>query len=227
MIVLAGASGGLGRHLTQELAKDHEIMGLYHTHKPEPVHGNVEFYSVDITSSGDIEEFVANVRTRLERVQLINAAGVSIDGVALRLSEELWNSVISANLTGPFLLARTLLPLMREQCYGRIVNISSVVGHVGVAGTAAYAASKTALDGLTKTLAAENASKNILVNNLALGYFDAGMMTKLPRDLQERIQAGIPLRRLGHPDDVVRAVRFLLECDYVTGTTIHINGGLF
>lgn len=227
MIIMPGASGGLGRYLTQELCSDYPIMGIYHLNRPEPVEGGVEFHHVDITDSGSIAAFIGAVEDRLEHIQLVNMAGISLDGMAHKLPEESWKSVIDTNLTGPYLISRALLPLMRKQGYGRIINISSVVGRIGVAGTVAYAASKTGLDGLAKTLAAENAGRNILVNNLALGYFDAGIMARLPAEVQDGIRAGIPVGKLGHPKDVALAVRFLLECDYVTGTTVHVNGGLY
>ena len=227
MIVIVGASGGLGSYLTRALSKEYSIIGLYYSNRPERTEGNVEFSQVDITDSGSIAGFVSKFEDRLEHIQLLNVAGVSLDGMGHKLAEETWDCVINTNLTGSYLMARALLPLMRRQGYGRIINFSSVVGRIGVPGTSAYAASKTGLDGLTKTLAVENAGKNIRVNALALGYFDAGIMTRLPPEIQESIRAEIPVGKLGHPKDVALAVRFLLECDYITGTTIHINGGLY
>ncbi|MBM4311229.1 MAG: SDR family oxidoreductase [Deltaproteobacteria bacterium] len=227
MIVMTGASGGLGSYLVRSLSCDYPIIAIDHGNLPESVTGDAEYYKVDITDSESIKAFMSKVEGKLEHIQLLNMAGVSLDGTAHRLSEQSWRSSIDTNLTGSFLMARALLPLMRQQSYGRIINFSSVVGKLGVPGAVAYAASKTGLDGLTRVLAIENAGKNILVNNLSLGYFNAGMMHTLPADMQSSIRSKIPLGKLGDPKDVALAVRFLLECDYITGTTLHLNGGLY
>lgn len=123
-------------------------------------------------------------------------------------------------------MCRAMLPFMRQQEWGRIINISSIVGQVGVPGTVAYSASKSGLFGLTRTLAVENASRNITVNTLALGYFSVGMINVIRPEIQEQIKAKIPMKRFGDPHNVELAIRFLIECDYITGATININGGL-
>ncbi len=158
--------------------------------------------------------------------EALDAAGISLDGMAHKLPEASWDTVLDTNLKGSFNMARAVLPLMRDESWGRIINLSSIVGQIGVPGTAAYSASKAGLFGLTRALAAENASKNVTINTLALGYFDAGMIKTIPPEQLAKIVSTIPMKRLGDPRDLVRAVRFLIEADYVTGTTININGGL-
>ena len=116
---------------------------------------------------------------------------------------------------------------MREQEYGRIINLSSVVAQKGAMGTSAYAASKAGLWGLTKTIAIENANKNILINNINLGYMEIGMTTKIPYELQEQIKESILLKRFGPISDIIHAIDFLISAQYVTGTSIDINGGLY
>jgi 3-oxoacyl-[acyl-carrier protein] reductase len=157
---------------------------------------------------------------------LVNLAGISLDGMGHKMDESTWDRVVDTNLKGTFLMSRAILPFMRGQEWGRIINISSVVGQKGVPGTVAYASSKGGLYSLSRTLAAENATKNITVNALALGYFEVGMIGVLKPEVQEQVRQTIPMKRLGHPRNVELAIRFLIDADYITGTTININGGL-
>ena len=226
MIILTGASGGLGSYLVEHLGNDFEIIGTYNTHKPSQTDKVVSYHQVDITDSSNIERFVASVSDKLQRIVLINMAGISIDGMGHKMSDDTWNQVVDINLKGTFQMCRALLPFMRKQKWGRIINISSVVGQLGVLGTIAYSASKSGLFGLTRTLAMENALKNVTVNTLALGYFNIGMINVITPEIQEIIKANIPMKRLGDPRDIELAIRFLIESDYVTGGTININGGL-
>ena len=226
MIILTGASGGLGSYLVEHLSKDSEIIGTYNTHKPPQTDRVVSYYQVDTTDSSSVEQFVDSVSDKLQKIVLINMAGISIDGMGHKMSDNTWDRVVNTNLKGTFLMCRALLPFMRQQNWGRIINISSVVGQIAVQGTVAYSASKSGLFGLTRTLAVENVSKNITVNVLALGYFNTGMINVIPPEIQEAIKAKIPMKRLGTPRDIELAIRFLIESDYITGSTININGGL-
>ena len=226
MIVITGASGGLGIYLVEQLGKDYKIIGTYNTHKPASNDRVVAYYQVDVRDIGSVERFTAAVAGKLQRIVLINLAGISLDGMGHKMSDAVWNRVVDTNLKGTFLMCRAMLPFMREQKWGRIINLSSIVGQMGVPGTVAYSASKSGLFGLTRTLAAENATKNITVNTLALGYFDIGMISVIKPEIQEQIKARIPMRRLGDPRNVELAVRFLIESDYITGSIININGGL-
>lgn len=224
-IVVTGASGALGSYLVERLGCDFEIIGTYKGHQP-PAGLRAQWHRVDVTRSESVQEFVESVRPQLDRVMLVNMAGISIDCIAHRMSDAAWDQVLDTNLTGTFLACRAILPLMREKNWGRIVTVSSIVGQIGVPGTVAYAASKAGLLGMTRTLAAENAGKNITVNALALGYFDRGMTTALDPELQQQIIPKIPMKRFGDPRNIEMAVRFLLEADYVTGSVININGGI-
>jgi NAD(P)-dependent dehydrogenase (short-subunit alcohol dehydrogenase family) len=124
-------------------------------------------------------------------------------------------------------MIHALLPIMREQNWGRVVNFASVVAQSGVPGTTAYAASKAGLWGLSKSLAKENATKGITINSLNLGYFDVGMIKEVPADMQAKIKEQIPSGMFGHPDNIYNAIRFLIDSDYVNGTTIDLNAGLY
>ena len=226
MIVITGASGGLGSYLVEQLGKDYEIIGTYNTHKPASNDRVVAYYQVDVRDIGSVERFTAAVAGELQRIVLINLAGISLDGIGHKMSDAIWDRVVDTNLKGTFLMCRAILPFMREQKWGRIINVSSVVGQMGVPGTVAYSASKSGLFGLTRTLAVENATKNITVNTLALGYFDIGMINVIKPEIQEQIKAMIPMKRFGDPRNVELAIRFLIECDYITGSIMNLNGGL-
>jgi 3-oxoacyl-[acyl-carrier protein] reductase len=159
---------------------------------------------------------------------LVNNAGLTRDQLAMRMSDEDWAQVIEVNLTSSFRLARAAMRGMLRARWGRIVNITSVVGQTGNPGQANYAASKAGLVGMTKSLAAELASRNITVNCVAPGFIDTAMTAGLSGDQKERLMAAIPMARFGVGGDVAAAVAFLVsdEAGYVTGQTIHVNGGM-
>jgi len=191
MIVITGASGGLGKFIVEEFSKDDDVIGTYYTHIPDP-HQRTEYFQLDVTCASSIDQFVNDVRSKLDHVVLINLAGISIDGFGHKMQENIWDRVLDTNLKGNFLMARALLPFMRQQGWGRIINVSSIVGEVGIPGTGAYSASKTGLFGLTRALAAENATHNVTVNVLALGYFQVGMINVIKPEIQEEIKSKIP-----------------------------------
>jgi len=223
-IVITGASGGIGSYLIENL-QHHEIFGCYNSRIPsESV--NAEFFQVDVTDAQSVESFTEQVSSRLKSVVLINLAGISLNAMAHKMEESTWDQVLDTNLKGTFLMSRALLPFMRDEQWGRIINISTIVGQIGVPGTVAYSASKSGLAGLTRTLAVENVRKNITANALALGYYNVGMINTIEPRLQEAIIERIPMKRLGDPKDIVLAVKFLIECEYITGSIININGGM-
>jgi 3-oxoacyl-[acyl-carrier protein] reductase len=226
MLIITGASGGLGKYLTEHLYKDYEIIGTYNSHKPQTRYEKTDFYQVNVCNSESIDQFVKEIEDRIQQVVLINMAGISLDGMGHKMDESSWDRVLNTNLKGTFLMCRGLLPIMRKQGWGRIINISSIVGQIGLPGTVAYSASKGGLFSLTRTLAAENVTKNITVNVLALGYFQVGMINVIKPEIQEQIKSTIPMKRFGDPKNLELAVRFLIESDYITGTVININGGL-
>ncbi|MEP6993856.1 MAG: 3-oxoacyl-[acyl-carrier-protein] reductase [Acidobacteriota bacterium] len=160
---------------------------------------------------------------------LVNNAGVTEDNLILRMSRDAWDRVLATNLTGAFLLTQAVVKGMVRKRYGRIVNVTSVVGLMGNAGQANYAASKAGLIGLTKSVARELASRNITCNAVAPGFIATAMTEKMTEDSRAKLTGQIPLERLGSPDDVAAAVAFLgsEEASYVTGTVLNVSGGLY
>jgi 3-oxoacyl-[acyl-carrier protein] reductase len=160
---------------------------------------------------------------------LVNNAAITKDGLALRMKKDDWDAVISTNLTGAFLAIQQVLQGMMKERWGRIINISSIVGETGNPGQANYVASKAGLIGLTKSLAQEMASRNITVNAVAPGFIDTDMTAVLSDDLKANLLAHIPLKRLGKPEDVAAAVNFLAsdEAAYITGHVLDVNGGMY
>jgi 3-oxoacyl-[acyl-carrier protein] reductase len=160
---------------------------------------------------------------------LVNNAAMTKDGLALRMKKDDWDAVIATNLTGAFLCVQQVLQGMMKERWGRIVNISSVVGEAGNPGQANYVASKAGLIGLTKSLAQEMSSRNITVNAIAPGFIETDMTASLSEELKANMLAHIPLRRFGKPEDVAAAVKFLAseEAGYITGAVLNVNGGMY
>jgi 3-oxoacyl-[acyl-carrier protein] reductase len=160
---------------------------------------------------------------------LVNNAALTKDGLALRMKKDDWDSVINVNLTGAFLAVQQVLQPMMKQRWGRIINISSIVGETGNPGQANYVASKAGLIGLTKSLAQEIASRNITVNAIAPGFIETDMTSVLSEELKNNMLAHIPLKRFGQPSEVAAAVKFLAseEAGYITGTVLNVNGGMY
>ncbi|MDA9120660.1 SDR family NAD(P)-dependent oxidoreductase [Flavobacteriales bacterium] len=225
MIIITGASGGIGSFLMNEFIKNNvEVRGIYNSTKPSL---NRELmYKADITDTNEISKFIEEIGVDLKNVILINCAGSNYNAFAHKADPVIWASLIQINLIGTFNMINALLPTMRSQNYGRIINIASVVAQKGVAGTSAYAASKSGLWGMTKAIAAENSSKGITINNLNLGYFHIGMIDDIPESLQEQIKSTIPTRDFGNPKDILNSINYLIETHYITGTSIDVNGGL-
>jgi 3-oxoacyl-[acyl-carrier protein] reductase len=232
-ILLTGASGGLGRHLAKVLASSGHRLVLSArkpADTPLPSGNDIHFIACDLTQTEDITDLARHSASLLGKVDaVIHAAGISGSGMSWKISAEEWQQTLAINLTAPFLLSSALLPQMRTARFGRIINLSSVVAYRGVAGTSAYAASKAGLDGWVRAMALENAAHGITVNNLALGYFDAGMLYDIPEDLRTRIRTEIPAGDFGNPETVSSLILWLLSdsAGYCTGQTIHLNGGLY
>ena len=160
---------------------------------------------------------------------LVNNAAVTKDGLALRMKKDDWDAVLGTNLTGAFLAIQQVMQGMMKERWGRIINISSIVGETGNPGQANYVASKAGLIGLTKSLAQEIASRNITVNAIAPGFIDTDMTAALSDQLKQNMLAHIPLKRFGKPEDVAAAVKFLAseEAGYITGAVLNVNGGMY
>ena len=185
---------------------------------------------LDLAEPASIEAAAAKVAAEFGRIDiLVNNAGITRDGLAMRMKKADWDAVLAANLTGSFLLIQQVLPAMMRNRWGRIINISSVVGQAGNAGQANYAASKAGLIGMTKSIAQEMASRNVTVNSVAPGYIATAMTETLPAEVKEKMVGAIPMRRVGTPEEVAAAVRFLAseEASYITGHTLDVNGGLY
>jgi NAD(P)-dependent dehydrogenase (short-subunit alcohol dehydrogenase family) len=183
----------------------------------------------DIGSKEDCQRVIEEVMKQHERIDvLVNNAGITADKMMHKMEPDDWDRVIQVNLSGAFYLSRLVYPHMSERGSGRIVNISSVIGEQGNMGQANYAAAKSGLFGLTMSLAQEAATKGITVNCVAPGYIETDMVAGVPEKVRDKIISGIPIRRLGQPDEVARVVEFLADPDsaYITGQVYSINGGM-
>jgi 3-oxoacyl-[acyl-carrier protein] reductase len=186
--------------------------------------------NLDLASAESIKEAIGRVVKDKGRVDvLVNNAGITRDGLAVRMKPADWDAVLRTNLDGSFLCIQQVLSGMMRNRWGRIINITSVVGQAGSPGQVNYAASKAGLIGLTKSLAQEVASRNITVNAVAPGYVDTDMTRDLPEELKRTIMGKIPLARMGTPEDIAAAVKFLAsdEASYITGQVLAVNGGMY
>lgn len=225
MILISGASRGIGKYLFEKFIADgEEVIGIYN--KTRPTIQEDRYFQVDLTQEQQVVDFVSAHKNRLKEIRLIHCAGVNMNGFTHKLSLENWRYVMQGNLDTAFLLSRHLLPLMREQNYGRLVFIASVVPQIGVPGTSAYAGSKTGLWGLMKVISKENATKGITANCMNLGYFNVGMISEVPEDMMKVVLSTVPMKKLGDPSNIYHAMKFVMAADYLTGAEIDINGGL-
>ncbi len=227
MIIITGASRGIGKILFERFCKEGEIVyGTYNSTFPDTE--KIEYFTkVDISCISSVKEWINKINDKLTRIVLINCAGTNYNSFAHKSNIKKWIQVINVNLIGTFNVIHAFLPYMREENYGRIINFSSVVAQIGVPGTSAYAASKAGLWGLTKSVAVENAKKGITINTLNLGYFNIGMINEVPKEFQEVIKEKIPSGNFGDPENIFKAVKFLIEVDYVNGTSIDLNSALY
>ena len=236
--IVTGAAQGIGRAIAEALAgagADVAVADLDPGRSQEAVAAITKMgrralnIKVNVADWNDAKAMVDQVVKEWGKVDiLVNNAGITRDGLLLRMKEEDWNLVLQVNLNGTFNCTKAALQPMTKQRYGRIVNIASIVGAIGNAGQANYAASKAAVIGLTKTVAREYASRAVTVNAVAPGFIDTAMTQQLPAEVKEALYKQIPLGRLGQPSDVADAVKFLVsdEAGYITGHVLHVNGGM-
>jgi 3-oxoacyl-[acyl-carrier protein] reductase len=236
--VVTGAAQGIGQAIAESLAQagadvvvaDLDVKRCQETVDRVKKHNRQALaVSTNVAQWDDVKALVDQVVKDWGRIDIfVNNAGITRDGLVVRMKEEDWNAVIQVNLTGTFYCTKAALGPMSKQRYGRIINMASVVGVMGNAGQANYAASKAAVIGLTKTIAREYASRNITVNAVAPGFINTAMTQGLGEDVREMLSKQIPLGRLGEPGDVAEAVRFLASdaASYITGQVLHVNGGM-
>jgi NAD(P)-dependent dehydrogenase (short-subunit alcohol dehydrogenase family) len=226
MKIITGASRGIGKYLLERyISLGEAVYGTFLSTMPSSEYAS-HYSRVDVSDYTDVSNWINSI-TLSEKIELINCAAVNYNSFAHKADPELWKKSIEINLTGSFNMICALLPVMRKNNYGRIINFSSVVAQTGVAGTSAYAASKAGLWGLTKAIAVENASKGITINNLNLGYFQIGMGQDILPEMREKLKERIPSNKFGDPENIFEAINFLIENNYINGTSIDINGGLF
>ena len=226
-ILIAGASRGIGKYLADKLASDgYMVYGSYNQTKPDE-NSNVEFCKVDTTVAEEVKSWIRGISFNKEdKIVLINCVGANYNAMLHKSDADEWEKAFDVNLMGAYYLSKSILPVMRENGFGRIIFLSSVVPKIGVPGTSAYSAAKAALWGLSKTIAIENAKKNITANCINLGYFDIGMISDVPENMLEQIKNQIPKGNLGDPGNIYNTIGYLIKSDYITGTQVDLNGGL-
>jgi len=237
--LITGASRGIGKACAMALsdAGARVVLAARNVEKLEEVAAEIRakgreafVVSLDMSSSDSIKEAFSKTAKEFGPVHiLVNNAAITRDTLALRMKKEDWDAVIDTNLSGSFFAIQQVMQGMLKERWGRIINISSVVGESGNAGQANYCASKAGLIGLTKSLAQELASRNITVNAVAPGFIDTDMTSVLSQELKDKLLTTIPLKRLGKPEDIAAAVRFLAsdEASYITGAVLDVNGGMY
>ena len=237
--LVTGASQGIGRACALELAKAGAKVALAARNEAKLAEvageiavlgGTAQAFAIDIASEESIKAGAKATIGHFGSIEiLVNNAGITRDGLMLRMKRADWDAVISTNLTGTFLLTQAVVSSMLRARWGRIINISSVVGETGQAGQANYAASKAGLIGLTKSLARELASRGITANAVAPGYIETAMTAVLDEKQREHMMTQIPLARAGTDQDIANAVRFLAseEAAYITGHVLDVNGGMY
>jgi NAD(P)-dependent dehydrogenase (short-subunit alcohol dehydrogenase family) len=228
MIIITGASKGVGRYLYTQFKQDGiNVVGTYNSTIEGLNKDIIDYYKVDVSDYTSVATMVAQILPLLSEIVLLNCAGISYNSFAHKADIEKWGQVIDVNLKGTFNMIHQLLPFMRNQGYGRIINFSSVVTSLPTPGVSAYAASKAGLLGLTKSLAAENASKSITINAINLGYVNLGMgINEVPVTYQEKMKTQIPAGRFCEPEEIYNTVKYLIQTEYINGAAIDINGGL-
>ncbi|MDA9562984.1 3-oxoacyl-[acyl-carrier-protein] reductase [Candidatus Pelagibacter bacterium] len=234
-IIVTGASGGIGNSIVEKLndCGANVLASGTRLEKLEELKSKfnkIKILKFDISQSDKIEEFIDNAANELGGLDcIVNNAGITQDNLAIRMSIEEWRKVIDINLTSTFLMSKFAIKKMLKNKKGKIINITSVVGHTGNLGQANYTASKAGLVAMSKSLAIEYAKKNINVNCISPGFIKTAMTDKIDEKFKEVIVSKIPSARLGEPEDIANAVLFLASdnSNYINGETLHVNGGMY
>ena len=235
-IIVTGASGGIGNSIVERLHNNGANILATGTRMEKLEELKEKFKEInilkfDISQHDKIEKFINDATEKLGGALdcIVNNAGITKDNLTIRMSLEEWTKVIDINLTSTFLMCKYSIKKMLKNKYGKIINITSVVGHTGNAGQANYTASKAGIVAMSKSLAIEYAKKNINVNCISPGFISTAMTDQIDEKHKEAIIAKIPCNRLGKPEDIANAVTFLSSnlSDYINGETIHVNGGMY
>ena len=235
-IIVTGASGGIGNSIVEKLSKNGANILATGTKKEKldelkSKFKNLKVLKFDISQSDKIEEFIENATNELggNLDCIVNNAGITQDNLAIRMNFEEWKKVIDINLSSTFLLSKYSIKKMLKNKKGKVINITSVVGHTGNLGQANYSAAKAGIIAMSKTLAIEYARKNININCISPGFIKTAMTDKIDTKFKEMIISKIPSGRLGEPEDVANVVLFLASdlSNYINGETLHVNGGMY
>ena len=235
-VIVTGASGGIGNSIVEKLSKNGANILATGTKKEKldelkSKFKNLKVLKFDISQSDKIEEFIENATNELggNLDCIVNNAGITQDNLAIRMNFEEWKKVIDINLSSTFLLSKYSIKKMLKNKKGKVINITSVVGHTGNLGQVNYTAAKAGIIAMSKTLAIEYARKNININCISPGFIKTAMTDKIDTKFKEMIISKIPSGRLGEPEDVANAVLFLASdlSNYINGETLHVNGGMY
>lgn len=236
--IVTGASRGIGAEIARELAKQGAQVVATYSKSPEAIENVVKeieengglsvAYKADVSNLEESTQLIEDVLKRFGKIDvLVNNAGITRDRTFRKMTREEWDQVIDTNLSGAFNTTHAVINHMLEQKYGRIINISSVIGQAGGFGQTNYAASKAGLLGFTKSLALETARNGITVNAICPGFIETEMVAAMPENVKDTIVAKVPMQRLGTTTEVAEAVLYLIHAGFVTGQEINVNGGLY
>ena len=234
-IIITGATGGIGNELVKKfislkgkvLATGTNDEKLEKLKKEYP---DIEILKFDISKHSEIENFIENAFSKIKGLDiLVNNAGITADNLSLRMKNEEWQKVIDINLSSTFFTCKYAIKKMLKNKFGRIINITSIVGHTGNIGQANYTASKAGMVAMSKSLALEYAKKNITINCVSPGFIQTAMTDEISDEIKKTLMARIPMNKLGNGEDISNSVAFLASdaASYITGETIHVNGGMY
>ena len=234
-ILITGATGGIGTYLVKKfLSLDGNVIATGTNEKKlenlKNEFPNINAIQFDLSNHSEIESFVENAFSKLNGIDvLVNNAGITNDNLSLRMKNEDWQKVIDINLSSTFYLCKSVIKKMLKNKLGKILNITSIVGHTGNIGQSNYAASKAGMIAMSKSLALEYAKKNIFINCVSPGFIKTNMTDKISEEYKNILISKIPMSRLGSGEDVSNTVAFLCSdmASYITGETIHVNGGMY
>lgn len=232
VILITGGSRGIGKTIAESFSDEGATVIVTYRNSIDEAYFDskgIEHFKCDVSDIRSVQEMVDSILKEYEKIDiLINNAGITKDGLLMRMSEEDWDAVLDTNLKGVFNMTKAVTRSMMSKRYGRVINITSVVGITGNAGQANYVASKAGVIGFTKSIAKELASRNITVNAVAPGFIETEMTDKLSDEVKQSYMNMIPLKKFGNGEDIAKAVKFLAgsDADYITGQTLCVDGGI-